>query len=83
MLGMLNKSGLRFNENENVCFSMTKWYETICLDRLTTSTEDFLKRKAVNRKLYSDFSTVNTERPITTYSRNSNKLRNKEKYLLS
>ena len=47
-LRMLNKSGLRINENgakwfvNNFCFSMTKWHETICLDRPTTTTEVFL-----------------------------------------
>ena len=45
--------------------------------------EVFLKRKAVNKNLCSDFSTVNTGRPIITYSRNSNNERNKEKSFLS
>ena len=43
----------------------------------------FLKRKAVNENLCSDFSSVNTERPIITYSRNSNNEINKEKLFLS
>ena len=46
-LGKLNKSGLHLNENgtkwlvNNFCFSMIKWYETICLDRPTTTAEVF------------------------------------------
>ena len=86
---MLNKSCLHLNENDtkwlvnNFYFGMTKWYETICLDRLATSTKDFLKRKAVNKNLCSESSTVNTNGPIITYSRNSNNEKNKEKSLLS
>ena len=37
----------------------------------------------VNKSLCSDFSTVNTDRPIITHSRNSNNKRNKEKSFLS
>ena len=37
----------------------------------------------VNKNLCSDFSTVNTDRPIITHSRNSNNKRNKEKSFLS
>ena len=88
-LRMLNKSGLHLNENgtkrlvNNFFFSMTKWHETISLDRPTTTTEVFLKRKVVNKNLCSDFSTVNTDRPIITHSRSSNNKRNKEKSFLS
>ena len=49
----------------------------------TTTTKAFLKRKIVNKNLCSDFSTVNTDRPIITHSRNSNNKRNKEKSFLS
>ena len=88
-LRMLNKSGLHLNENgmkrlgNNICFSMTEWHETIYLDRPTTTTEVFLKRKVVNKNLCSDFSTVNTDRPIIINSRNSNNTRNKKKSFLS
>ena len=88
-LRMLNKSGLHLSENDtkrlvnNFCFSMTKWHEIICLDRPTTTTEVFLKRKKVNKNLCSDFSTVNTDRSIITHSRNSNNKRNKERFFLS
>ena len=37
----------------------------------------------VNKTLCSGFSTVNTDRPIITYSRNSNNKRNKERSFLS
>ena len=37
----------------------------------------------VNKNLCSDFSTVNTDRPIITHSRSSNNKRNKEKSFLS
>lgn len=58
---------------------MTKWYQTICLDRPTTTTELFFKkRKAINKNLYSDFGTVNTGGPL-----NSNNERNKEESFLS
>ena len=60
----------------NLCFSMTKCHETVCLDRPTTTTEVFLKRKVVNKNLCSDFPTVNTDRPIITHSRSSNNKRN-------
>ena len=86
---MLNKSDLHLNENgtkrlvNNFFFSMTKWRETICLGRPTTTTEVCLKRKVVNKNLCSNFSTVNTDRPIITHSRNSNNKRNKEKSFLS
>ena len=56
-LGMLNKSGLHFNENDtrrlasNFCFSMSKWWDTICLDRPTTTTKGIVKRKNVNKIL--------------------------------
>ena len=43
----------------------------------------FLKRKVVNKNLCSDFSTVNTDRPIISHSRNSNNKRNKEKSFFS
>ena len=43
----------------------------------------FLKRKTVNKTLCLGFSTVNTDRPIITYSRNSNNERNKERSFLS
>ena len=61
---------------------MIKWYKASSLDRLTTSTEDFLKRKAANKKLCFDYSIVKTDRPIITYSRNSNNERNRVKSLL-
>ena len=67
----------------NFGLSMTKWYKTICLDRPSTTTEVFLKRKVVNKNLCSDFSIVNTGRPIITYCRNSNNKRNKEKSFVS
>ena len=67
---MLNKSDLHLNENgtkrlvNNLCFSMTKWSESICLGRPTTTTKVFLKENEI--KLCSGFSTVNTARPIIT-----------------
>ena len=61
---------------------MIKWYKASSLDRLTTSTEDFLKRKAANKKLCFDYSIVKTDRPIITYSRNSNNERYRVKSLL-
>ena len=45
---------------------MAKLYETICLARLPTSTEVLLKRKAVNKNLCSNFSTLKTGGPIIT-----------------
>ena len=42
----------------------------------------FWKKKAVNKNLCSDFPTVNIDRPIITYSRNSINERNKEKSFL-
>ena len=61
----VNENGTKWLVN-NFCFSMTKLYETICLARLTTSTEVLLKRKAVNKNLCSNFSTVKTGGPIIT-----------------
>ena len=81
-LEILNERGLHLIESatkqlvNNICFNMSKWYDTICLNRPTTTTEDIVKRKTVNKNLCLDFSRANADRPITTYSRNSNNIMN-------
>ena len=61
---------------------MSKWCDTVCLDRPIAAKEGVVKRKTVNKKLCLDVSTVNIDRPITTtYSRNSNNIGNEEKAL--
>ena len=61
---------------------MSKWCDTVCLDRPIAAKEGVVKRKTVIKKLCLDVSTVNIDRPTTTtYARNSNNIGNEEKAL--
>ena len=56
-LGMLNKRGLQINESgtkqllKKFCFDMSKWCDTTCMDKPTTTTEHIVNRKTVNKNL--------------------------------